>query len=73
MQEAVPIIPRLFSKARVHLLYSNYSWNNLPKPSCIANKINSAESAYNNATSSTACCTTSSILIKRSGQNSFQL
>ena len=31
---AVPIILRLFSKARGHLLFSNYSWNNLPKPSC---------------------------------------
>ena len=29
---AVPIILRLFSKARGHLLFSNYSWNNLPKP-----------------------------------------
>ena len=31
---AVPIILRLFSKARGHLLFSNYSRNNLPKPSC---------------------------------------
>ena len=30
---AVPIILRLFSKARGHLLFSNYSWNNLPEPS----------------------------------------
>ena len=30
---AVPIILRLFSKARGHLLFSNYSRNNLPKPS----------------------------------------
>ena len=30
---AVPIILRLFSKAREHLLFSNYSRNNLPKPS----------------------------------------
>ena len=29
---AVPIILRLFSKARGHLLFSNYSRNNLPKP-----------------------------------------
>ena len=29
---AVPIILRLFSKARGHLLFSNYSQNNLPKP-----------------------------------------
>ena len=29
---AVPIILRLFSKARGHLLYSNYSRNNLSKP-----------------------------------------
>ena len=29
---AVPIILRLFSKARRHLLFSNYSRNNLPKP-----------------------------------------
>ena len=30
---AVPIILRkLFSKARGHLLFSKYSWNNLPKP-----------------------------------------
>ena len=29
---AVPIILRLFFKARGHLLISNYSWNNLPKP-----------------------------------------
>ena len=29
---AVPIILRLFSKARGHLLFSNYSWNNLPEP-----------------------------------------
>ena len=29
---AVPIILRLFSKARRHLLLSNYSWNNLPNP-----------------------------------------
>ena len=29
---AVPIILRLFSKDRGHLLFSNYSWNNLPKP-----------------------------------------
>ena len=32
---AVPIILRLFSKARGHLLFSNYSRNNLPKPSNI--------------------------------------
>ena len=31
---AVPIILRLFSKARGHLLFSNYSRNNLPKPIC---------------------------------------
>ena len=30
---AVPIILRLFSKAKRHLLFSNYSRNNLPKPS----------------------------------------
>ena len=30
---ALPIILRLFSKARGHLLLSNYSWNNLPEPS----------------------------------------
>ena len=29
---AVPTILRLFSKARGHLLFSNYSQNNLPKP-----------------------------------------
>ena len=29
---AVPIILRLFSKARGYLLFSNYSRNNLPKP-----------------------------------------
>ena len=29
---AVPIILRLFSKARRYLLFSNYSQNNLPKP-----------------------------------------
>ena len=29
---AVPIILKLFSKARGHLLFSNYPWNNLPKP-----------------------------------------
>ena len=29
---AVPIILRLFSKARGHLLFSNYSRNNSPKP-----------------------------------------
>ena len=29
---AVPIILRLFSKARGYLLFSNYSQNNLPKP-----------------------------------------
>ena len=32
---AVPIILRLFSKARGDLLFSNYSWNNLPKPIAI--------------------------------------
>ena len=30
--EAVPIILKLFSKARGHLLFLYYSWNNLPKP-----------------------------------------
>ena len=30
---AVPIILILFSKAKGHLLFSNYSWNNLPEPS----------------------------------------
>ena len=30
--EAVPIILKLFSKARGHILFSNYSRNNLPKP-----------------------------------------
>ena len=30
--EAVPIILELFHKARGHLLFSNYSWNSLPKP-----------------------------------------
>ena len=30
--EAVPIIFKLFSKTRGHLLFSNYSQNNLPKP-----------------------------------------
>ena len=30
---AVPIILRLFTKARGHPLFSNYSRNNLPKPS----------------------------------------
>ena len=30
--EAVPIILKLFSKARGHPLFSNYSRNNLPKP-----------------------------------------
>ena len=34
--EAMPIILRLFPKARGHLLFSNYSWNNLPKPSLAA-------------------------------------
>ena len=29
---AASIILRLFSKARGYLLFSNYSWNNLPKP-----------------------------------------
>ena len=29
---AVPIFLRLLSKARGHLLFSNYSRNNLPKP-----------------------------------------
>ena len=28
----LPIILRLFSKVRGHLLFSNYSWNNLPEP-----------------------------------------
>jgi hypothetical protein len=35
---AVPIILRLFSKARGHLLFSNYSWNNLPEPTCELNQ-----------------------------------
>ena len=35
---AVPIILRLFSKARGHLLFSNYSRNNLPKPTEHAHK-----------------------------------
>ena len=30
--EAMPIILKLFSKARGHLLFSNYFRNNLPKP-----------------------------------------
>ena len=30
--EAVHFILRLFPKARGHLLFSNYSQNNLPKP-----------------------------------------
>ena len=34
--EVVPIILKLFSKARGHLLFSNYSWNNLPKPIAVA-------------------------------------
>ena len=29
---AVPIILRLFFEARGRLLFSNYSWNNLPEP-----------------------------------------
>ena len=33
---AVPIILRLFSKARGHLLFSNYSRNNLPKPTLVS-------------------------------------
>ena len=33
--EAVPIILKLFSKARGHLLFSNYSQTNLPKPSSL--------------------------------------
>ena len=36
---AVPIILKLFSKARGHLLFSNYSWNNLPKPTSCCIKI----------------------------------
>ena len=35
---AVPIILRLFSKARGHLLFSNYSRNNLPKPTSDGNQ-----------------------------------
>ena len=30
--EAMPIILRLFPRVRGHLLFSNYSRNNLPKP-----------------------------------------
>ena len=34
--EAVPIILKLLFKARGHLLFSNYSRNNLPKPIAVA-------------------------------------
>ena len=40
---AVLIILRLFPKARGHLLFSNYSQNNLPKP----NKYLSGQMSYN--------------------------
>ena len=36
----VPIILRLFSKTKGHLLFSNYSWNNLPEPNrCAETKV----------------------------------
>ena len=39
---AVPIILRLFSKARRHLLFSNYSRNNLPGPTSMAGAVDEA-------------------------------